>query len=239
MHEKGYTETYLKAINNQMSAILNFAVNNDYIPSNPMHKCGSMGKKHAEGLQFWTLDEFKLFFEAIKDKPMSEAIFNLMFYSGIREGELLALTLKDFNFEKNTVDINKSYVRFNGEDLIQTPKTPKSKRVITLPIQTMEIIKNYAGKLYSYRPTDRLFTCTKSYLSHEMIRGCRLSGVKKIRVHDIRHSHASLLIELGFQPLLVSERLGHENIETTLQTYSHLYPNKQQEVADKLSEIAQ
>ncbi|MBE6701694.1 MAG: site-specific integrase, partial [Ruminococcaceae bacterium] len=83
-----------------------------------------------------------------------------------------------------------------------------------------------------------LFTCTKSYLSHEMIRGCRLSGVKKIRVHDIRHSHASLLIELGFQPLLVSERLGHENIETTLQTYSHLYPNKQQEVADKLSAIA-
>ena len=71
-----------------------------------------------------------------------------------------------------------------------------------------------------------------------MIRGCRLSGVKKIRVHDIRHSHASLLIELGFQPLLVSERLGHENIETTFQTYSHLYPNKQQEVADKLSEIA-
>lgn len=151
---------------------------------------------------------------------------------------MLALTLKDFNFEKNTVDINKSYVRFNGEDLIQTPKTPKSKRVITLPVQTMEIIKKYAGKLYDYRPTDRLFTCTKSYLSHEMIRGCKLSGVKKIRVHDIRHSHASLLIELGFQPLLVSERLGHENIETTLQTYSHLHPNKQQEVADKLSEIA-
>lgn len=238
MHEKGYTATYLKTINNQMSAILNFAVNNDYIPSNPMHKCGSMGKKNAEGLQFWVLDEFKQFIEAVKDKPMSEAIFNLMFYTGIREGELLALTLSDFNFEKNTVDINKSYVRFNGEDLIQTPKTPKSKRVITLPVQTMEIIKKYAGKLYGYSPTDRLFTCTKSYLSHEMIRGCRLSGVKKIRVHDIRHSHASLLIELGFQPLLVSERLGHENIETTLQTYSHLYPNKQQEVADKLSAIA-
>ena len=82
-------------------------------PRTRLHKCGSRGKKHAEGLQFWTLDEFKLFFEAIKDKPMSEAIFNLMFYSGVREGELLALTLKEFNFEKNTVDINKSYVRFN------------------------------------------------------------------------------------------------------------------------------
>lgn len=64
-----------------------------------------------------------------------------MFYSGVRKCELLALNLKDFDFEKNTVDINKSYVRFNDEDLIQTPKTPKSKRVITLPVQTMEIIK--------------------------------------------------------------------------------------------------
>ncbi len=72
-----------------------------------------------------------------------------------------------------------------------------------------------------------------------MDRGCKKSGVKKIRVHDVRHSHASLLIELGFSPLLISERLGHENIETTLQTYSHLYPNKQSEVADKLQKLVQ
>lgn len=236
-HEKGYKDTYLKSINNQMSAILNFAVKNDYIPSNPMHKCGSMGKKHAEGIQFWTIDEFRLFFESIRDKPMSEAIFSLMFFSGVRAGELLALTLDDFDFNKNTVEISKSYARFNGRDLIQTPKTPKSKRIITLPEQTMNIIKNYAENIEGYCSGDRLFLCTKSYLSHEMARGCALSGVKKIRVHDIRHSHASLLIELGFQPLLVSERLGHENIQTTLQTYSHLYPNKQQEVAQKLNQL--
>ena len=86
--------------------------------------------------------------------------------------------------------------------------------------------------LYDYKPTDRLFAVTKSYLTHEMQRGCKLSGVKKIRIHDLRHSHASLLIELGFAPLLISERLGHENVETTLNTYSHLYPNKHSEVAD-------
>ena len=236
-HQNGYAATYLKTINNQMSAILNFAVNNDYISSNPMHKCGSMGKKHAEGLQFWTIDEFKIFNTAISDKPLSEVLFNILFFSGIREGELLALTLNDFDFFKNTVDINKTFIRFNGTDLIQSPKTPKSKRIVTLPQETMDLVKKYADKLYDYSPTDRLFTCTKSYLSHEMIRGCRISGVKRIRIHDIRHSHASLLIELGFQPLIVSERLGHENIETTLQTYSHLYPNKQQEVADRLSKI--
>lgn len=72
-----------------------------------------------------------------------------------------------------------------------------------------------------------------------MTRGCKASGVNKIRIHDIRHSHASLLIELGFSPLLVSERLGHENVETTLQSYSHIYPNKHRDVANKLDDISE
>ena len=67
--------------------------------------------------------------------------------------------------------------------------------------------------------------------------GCRLSGVEQIRIHDLRHSHASLLIEMGFSPLLIKERLGHEDIKTTLQTYSHLYPSKQEELIDKLNDI--
>lgn len=70
-----------------------------------------------------------------------------------------------------------------------------------------------------------------------MVRGCKLSGVKKIRIHDLRHSHASLLIEMNIPILLISERLGHENIETTLETYAHLYPNKHEDVAKKLSNI--
>lgn len=234
---KNYSETYLKTINNQMSAILNFAVNNEYISSNPMHKCGSMGKKNAEELQFWTVDEFKLFYEVIKDKPISKTIFPLLFYSGMREGEALALTLSDFDFQKNTVSINKTYCRYKKTDLIQAPKTPKSKRVISLPQQIMDLVKKHSTTIYGYRTNDRLFTCTKHYLKHEIERGCKLSGVKRIRVHDIRHSHASHLIELGFQPILVSERLGHENIETTLQTYSHLYPSKQSEVAQMLEGI--
>ena len=139
-HKDNYSQTYLKTINNQLSAILNFAVNNEYIGSNPMHKCGSMGKKNAEGLHFWTVDEFKIFYAAVKDKPISEAIFPLLFYSGMREGEALALTLNDFDFENNTVNINKTYVKHNGQDLIQTPKTPKSKRVITLPESTPNFV---------------------------------------------------------------------------------------------------
>ena len=130
-------------------------------------------------------------------------------------------------------------MRRGDKDLIQTPKTPKSKRTITLPVEIMEMVKQYSSKLYDYKPTDRLFPTNKSYLTREMIRGCKDSEVKKIRIHDLRHSHASLLIELGFAPLLISERLGHENVETTLNTYSHLYPNKHGEVAETLSKLIQ
>ncbi len=236
-HDYGYSQTYLKTVHNQLSAIFNFAVKYYKLPSNPASSCGSMGKKKAESMQFWTKEEFDTFIQAVSDNPLSKTIFYLFFYSGMREGELLALTLNDFDFSNNTVSVTKNYVRLNNEDLIQTPKTPKSKRTITLPIEVMEMVKEYGSMLYDYKPTDRLFGCSKNFLQREMVRGCKGAGVKKIRIHDLRHSHASLLIELGFAPLLISERLGHENVETTLNTYSHLYPNKHGEVAEILSNL--
>lgn len=84
---------------------------------------------------------------------------------------------------------------------------------------------------------ERLFENTKHYFRYEITRGSKIAGVKRIRVPDLRHSHASLLIELGVSPLMIQKRLGHEDIETTLNTYSHLYPNKEEEVMDKLKEV--
>ena len=121
--------------------------------------------------------------------------------------------------------------------MILPPKTPKSKRIITLPPFLSDMVRKYSTSIYVTDPSGRLFGQTKSYLLHEMIRGCKLSGVKRIRVHDLRHSHASFLIEKGFSPLLIADRLGHENIETTLQTYSHLYPNKHSEVSALIEEV--
>lgn len=88
--------------------------------------------------------------------------------------------------------------------------------------------------MYGIMADERMFRFTKSYMEHEIIRGIKASGVKRIRLHDIRHSHASLLVEMGFMPLAIAERLGHEKIETTLNTYSHLYSDKQGKLADKL-----
>mgnify|MGYP000627071888 FL=1 len=160
-----------------------------------------------------------------------------MYYTGIREGELLALTPADINLDKQTLTVNKSYQRLNGADVVTIPKTPKSNRTIPIPTGLCDCLKEYMSHCYELQPTDRLFPYTKSFLYHEMEYGCKASGVKKIRVHDIRHSHASLLVEMGFSPLLIAERLGHERVHTTMETYSHLYPNKQIEVANQLDEL--
>ena len=150
------------------------------------------------------------------------------------KAELLALTYNDIDLEKRTISVNKSYQRIEGRDIITPPKTPKSKRIITIPSFLTEELKGYISHLYGIMADERMFRFTKSYMEHEIIRGIKASGVKRIRLHDIRHSHASLLVEMGFTPLAIAERLGHEKIETTLNTYSHLYPNKQGELADKL-----
>lgn len=232
-----YAPTYMKTINNQLSAILNYAVKFYNLPNNPIHKTGSIGKKHAESMEFWTVDEFNKFIEVVSSKPLSDMIFNLLFWSGIRSGEMLALTLNDFDLINKTVSINKSYTRLNKEDIISEPKTPRSNRIINLPDFIFDKLNELLEHLYDYKSNQRLFNVTKHYLFHEMERGCKHSKVKQIRIHDLRHSHASLLIELGFSPILIRDRLGHEDIETTLNTYSHLYPNKQEEVADKLNKI--
>ena len=234
--KEGYAPTYLKTINNQLSAIFNYAVKYYDLPKNPCVQAGSMGKSQAESMKFWTQEEFGLFVECVKDKPVSYMAFKTLFWTGIRVGELLALTLDDFSAEDKTLRINKSYQRINRKDVVTEPKTEKSKRVIPLPDFLVEEMKDYISRLYGMMETDRLFMVTKSYLEHEMIRGVELFGVKKIRLHDLRHSHASLLIsKLGAQPLMVAQRLGHEKIQTTLNTYSHLYPNQARDLADQLN----
>lgn len=232
-----YSETYLKAINNQLCAILNYAVKYYGLRENPCHKAGSMGKKHAQEMHFWTRQEFGQFIKAIEDKPQAHAAFQVLYWCGIREGELLALTRADVDLEKKAITINKSYQRIGGEDIITPPKTPKSNRVVSMPDFLCEELSHYMAAIYEQANDARIFPLTKYFLYHEMSRGCKKSGAKRIRVHDLRHSHASLLVELGYSPLLIAERLGHENVETTLNTYSHLYPNKQSELADSLDKL--
>lgn len=196
-----------------------------------------MGKAKADEMEIWTKEEFQQFLDCLMDKRVSWLAFQILFWTGIRIGELLALTFDDVDLKSKIITINKSYQRLKGKDVITRPKTPKSNRKVNIPQFLVEDIQDYKESLYDPHPSDRVISVAKTFLEKEMQHGMKLSGMKKIHIHLLRHSHASLLIEMGFSPKEIAERLGHENIETTLNTYSHLYPDKQERLADRLDQF--
>jgi len=232
---KGYADTYLRTINNQLTAIFNHAVKYYDLPKNPCYAFKKLGKSEAQEMLFWTKDEYLKFAEVMKDKPMSYYCFQILFWTGIREGELLALTRSDFDLEKRTLRINKTYQVVNGEEMITSPKTEKSNRTIELPQFLCDEMQDYFESIYKLTPDCRIFPVGKHYLHSEMNRGSKAAGVKRIRIHDLRHSSCALLIELGYSPIQIAERLGHE-CSTVTERYSHLYPSVQRNMADKLND---
>ncbi len=230
---KPISPTYLKTIHAQLSSIFNHAIRYYDLTVNPAKKAGTMGMEESKEMSFWTKEEYLKFAEAMMDKPFSYYAFEMLYWCGIREGELLALTPADFDFENRTVTINKSYQRLKGKDVITSPKTKKSNRVIRMPQFLADEMQDCLKLFYSLKPDDRIFPITKHYLSHEMDRGCKETGVKHIRIHDLRHSHVSLLIDMGFTALAIGDRVGHEGEKITYR-YAHLFPSRQTEMADRL-----
>lgn len=125
---KPYSQTYLKTIHNQLSAMFNHAIKYYDLQVNPAAKAGNMGKEEHKEMLFWTLEEYRKFAEAAMDKSISFYAFEILYWCGIREGELLALTAKAFDFKAKTVTINKSYQRLKGKDVITSPKTKRATK---------------------------------------------------------------------------------------------------------------
>lgn len=215
--EKAVSPTYLKTIHAQLSSIFNHAIRYYDLSINPAKKAGTMDMEESREMLFWTKEEYLKFSEVMMDKPLSFYAFEMLYWCGIREGELLALTPADFNFENRTVTINKSYQRLRGKDVITSPKTKKSNRVIKIPKFLSDEMRDCMKLFYSLKSNDRIFPI----------------GVKKIRVHDLRHSHISLLIDMGFTALAIGGRVGHESEQITYR-YAHLFPSRQTEMADRL-----
>ncbi len=229
-----YSPTYLKTLHNQLSAILNHAHRYYELQSNPARKVGNMGKEKSKEMLFWTKEEYLKFADVMMDKPMSYYVFQILYWCGIRLGELLALTPNDFDFENKSLKISKSYQRIKSRDVITPPKTEKSNRVIILPDFLVEEMKDCIKSQYKLGGSERIFNISKSYLHHEMNRGSKEADVKRIRIHDLRHSHISLLVEMGFSAIAIADRAGHESIDITYR-YAHLFPSKQVEMANKLT----
>lgn len=230
---KGYSQAYLRTVHNQLNAVFNHACKYYDLVKNPCKSTKKMGKTRTKEMLFWTKEEYLKFSETMKKKPVSYYAFQILYWTGIRCGELLALTKNDFDFEKRTMKINKTYHVIKGEELITSPKTEKSNRIISLPKFLCDEMQDYIASLYKVDGSSRLFNITNSYLHHEMDRGSKEAGVKRIRIHDLRHSSCALLINLGYSPVQIARRLGHESITIT-ERYSHLYPSVQEQMAETL-----
>ena len=207
MCTKGYSDSYLRMLQNQLTCLFTHATRIYDLQNNPCKKVKRMGKSDSRRVTFWT---------------------------GMREGELLALTKGDIDFTNNKIHITKTYYRANGEDVITTPKTEQSIRTIDIPNFLKSEIKEYCQRKYAFLDDERLFPIGAEAVQHKMKRMIEKAGVPKIRVHDIRHSHVSYLINQGVEPLIIKERLGHKDIKITMNTYGHLYPNQQKQVAEML-----
>lgn len=235
MREKGFSQTYLRMIQNQLTALFTHASNIYNLANNPCKKVKKMGKSDADRLDFWTIEEYNKFIATVEKDTMYYVLFELLFWTGVRIGEALALTKGDIDFNSNQMHIDKTYYRADGRDIITTPKTEQSVRTVELPKFLSEEIKDYTDRIYGMPDDARLFPVVNEAVQHKMKRHTEKAGIKKIRVHDFRHSHVAYLINQGVDPLIIKERLGHKDIKITLNTYGHLYPSKQRAVADMLN----
>ncbi len=231
-----YSPTYLRMIQNQLTALFNHAERFYDLRDNPCKKVDKMGRSNAKELNFWTKDEYEVFLGTFTEgDEMYRLIFQMLFWLGCRIGEALALTSSDIDLEKATISVSKTYYRRNKTDYITSPKTESSNRKITIPKFLQGEIKEYLDRQYELAPDERIFPITDRAVQKKMKQKTEEAKLKPIRVHDLRHSHIALLIEKGLQPLVIAQRVGHDSVNTTMNIYGHLYPNKQKEVADLLN----
>ncbi len=233
-----YSKTYLKTVHNQLSALFNHAVKYYHLSQNPAAIAGNIGNESEIHMKFWTLDEYKKFSYIMMDKPRLYYFFQILYWTGVREGECLALKQSDFDFEKKTLSITKTFQIVQGKQIVTKPKTPKSVREIPLPDFLCEEMHEFFATIPPEMAEERIFYgMDKSMVTRNLVSGAKKAGVKRIRVHDLRHSHVSLLINLGYSAVAIAARVGHESIHVTYK-YAHLFPNTQQEMVNKLNELA-
>ncbi len=232
-----FAKSYLKTIHNQLNAILNYAVKYYSLPSNPASQVGNMGSESEIDIDFWTTEEYLKFSEEMMAYPEFYYYFQVLYWLGLREGEALALTQDDFNFKNKTVSVTKTRQVVRGQQIITPPKTPKSNRIVTIPDFLCDELKEYFEMLPELNTNDMIFYMLNKYsIEKKMAKVAKLVGVKQIRVHDLRHSHVSLLINMGYSAVAIANRMGHESVHVTYR-YAHLFPSIQSDMANSLNDL--
>lgn len=246
---------------NYTSAVLKFAIRMDLIKNNPMDKITVPRKMAAVGqddnLKYFNKDELQQFFSCCKEDAARSnnllwlTLFRLLAFSGMRKGEALALTWKDLDFQNETVSVNKTVARGLGNRLlIQTPKTATSKRTIVLDTVTLSMLNTWRKRQatdflklgYNTMNEEQLiFPNTKNELmiptkpDQKLDRIIQKNGLTRITVHGFRHTHCSLLFEAGASIKEVQDRLGHADIQTTMNIYAHVTEKAKEKTAEKFA----
>ena len=242
---KDYSPNYIRIIQGMLCIAFDRAIVLGLVTKNPARMIGNIKSKKVK-VDFWTLEEFQKVISLLYKKDYYEHYlfisFWLLFMTGLRIGEAAALLWSDIDFETGILNVTKNlYYKSMDEYKFVDPKTQASVRSIVLDADTLKELKEWKEVQkkvledcdfilsYSGVPT------SKHTLPRALEKLAGLAGVHRIKIHALRHSHASLLISMGENPLIIKERLGHEKIQTTLGTYGHLYPNTNFEVAKKLT----
>jgi integrase len=240
------SRAYVRVVQGIISLAMDRAVVLGLSNSNPSKIVGNV-KKEKKVVDFWTKEEFEKVLATIYiDDYYQRFLFTtlwLLFMSGLRIGEATALQWNDIDYETGILSVTKSLHYKNVENYYFTePKTKASIRYIPLDDVTLDYLKKWQEEQRKVVITDYILSYnghpTQKYtISYAIDRYSKLAGVHRIRIHALRHSHASLLISLGENAIVIKDRLGHKDIETTLGTYGHLYPNSNFQVAKKLNGI--
>lgn len=228
-----YSETYLRTLNSQLTAVFNYAVAYHNLERNPCSRVKAIGTKEAGEMEFWTLDEFNKVI-ACEKRPAFHLYYMVLFWCGVREGEALALTPKKIDHDTKSLDIYETYHRENGQDIFGPPKTKNSVRKVPMPDFVYDEMIEYISSLYGIKDDERIFYFTRANVGKELHRIAEQAGVKRIRVHDLRHSHVSLLIELGYNTHAIADRIG-DTPEVVNKVYAHLYPTVAASIATELN----
>ena len=198
-----------------------------------------------ESINYYTYEEFKQFI-SVEENLKYKVAYEMLYYCGLRRGELLALTWKHINFNNRELKVNQNLVenRIDGGYLITSPKTRSSIRTIPLTsklLSHLKELKEEDSKKTNFNENWFIVGNEKylpiTNLMNRKNKNCKLAGVKRIRLHDFRHSCASLLISKGANITLVAKYLGHSKIDETLNTYSHLFKSDLDSIVDTLNNL--
>jgi len=239
-----------------ISRIFKYATSIDIIKSNPLDKIIKPKNRPLKVKEnYYTKQELTDFLKVCKEncKPVEYTFYHLLAFTGLRIGEAIGLMWSDVDFENKRLNISRTAVMIGKEQTVQDPKTKRSKRVITLDNETLNVLKLWkrqqikeyfqAGKAYQH-DSNYIFTNNKGkWLLTATMKVklssffCKHNELKKITPHGFRHTHASLLFEAGITAKIISDRLGHNNVQTTLDMYTHINDNQRVEVVDQLMDF--